>query len=122
MNFVGTVNLFKGRVEGGKAYFGSVEMDFPTSGGTGSTPANVFVRPHDFELSTHANGRPSFGAIVNRINAAGPQVKMILKSDFGEQVDVEISQDRFKELSIEVGSRVFVSPKEIKIFTNDYSI
>ncbi len=122
MNFLGTVNLFQGRVEEGKAYFGSMAMDYSGGSGSSSTPARVFVRPHDFDLELSANGKPSFPAKINRIKAAGPQVKLELISDLGKTVNVEISHERFKELNLAVGGTIHVSPREIKVFVNDYSI
>ena len=60
--------------------------------------------------------------VVKRIHAAGPQVKLELASDFGERVDAEISQERFRDLRIAVGDDIFLSPREIKVFFEDFSI
>jgi len=121
VNFLGQVNLFHGRVEAGKAHFGNMAVEWPAWGNP-EGPVRVFVRPHDFDLDLLASRRPSFRAKVERIHSAGPVVKLQVLADSGERVDVEIDQDRFKSLRIVSGSQVYVSPKEIKVFFEDYSI
>ncbi len=122
MKFLGNVNLFRGRVEEGKAIFGDVAVDYTGPAGEGSHAANVFIRPHDLDIDTHQNGKPSFRAWVTRINAAGPHVKMELKNESGDPVHVEISHERYRGLDVAVGNCVFVSPREVKVFVEDYSI
>ena len=56
------------------------------------------------------------------INAAGPLVKVELLSDAGTMVQVELSQERYRSLNIKVDDVVFVTPKEMKIFSEDYAI
>ena len=122
MNFLGSVNLFHGRVGGGKVQFASMEMESPEHAGAAQASARVFVRPHDLELSTTANGKPHFAAKVARINSAGPVVRLEVTADGGERVFVELDHERFRTLGIGPGSRVFVTPKEVKVFVEDYAI
>ncbi len=121
MNFLGSVNLFHGRVERGKAYFGLMEMAYPVHESS-AYEAKVFVRPHDFAVSVEPFGEPSFKAKIMRIHSAGPHVKMVLWSDFGERVDVEVPQERFLALNLSVGGEIYVSPRKIKVFMEDYAI
>jgi sulfate/thiosulfate transport system ATP-binding protein len=120
MQFLGNVNLFRGRVEDGKAHFGPVSVDY--GGVSSARQARVFVRPHDFDLSRQSNGHASFKARIVRIHSAGPVVKISLRSEFGEPVEVEMGQDRFANLRPASGEEIFVCPKKIKIFKEDYSI
>ena len=121
MNFLGNVNVFQGRVEGARAVFGSLEMRADGYDGS-ARAARGFVRPYDFEISTHSNGHPQLRATIRHINAAGPVVKMDLVSEAGETVNVELAQDRYRSLSIAPGATVFVTPREVKLFVDDYSI
>jgi sulfate/thiosulfate transport system ATP-binding protein len=121
MDFLGKVNLFHGRVEGGKAIFGSLVLDYPATNGTSSGAARLMVRPHDLEIHHHAHV-PSFPATIARILAAGPQVKVELLSLTGEAVNVELAHDRYREMKIAPGDRVYVSPREARVFTEDYVI
>ena len=76
----------------------------------------VFVRPHDLEVDTKPNGHPSFAATVVRVYSAGPNVRLELIADCGDQIYAELPQERFRALAIGQGSHVFVTPKEIKVF------
>jgi len=116
MNFMGSVNLFHGRVHDRKVRFASLEMDASEHEAVESTPARVFVRPHHFELNTQANDRPSFPATVTKINSAGPSVRLELVTDSGEQVFAELDHERFRSLGIARNGRVMVTPREIKVF------
>jgi len=43
-------------------------------------------------------------------------------ADSGDQVKVEVSQDRRAALGLAPGIRVFVTSRQVKIFVEDYSI
>jgi sulfate/thiosulfate transport system ATP-binding protein len=122
MDFLGNVNLFHGRVEGGKAVFGSMVLDYPETKGNSAGPARMLVRPHDLEIHARPNGCPSFPAKILRILAAGPQVKIELVSKSGESVNVEMAHDRFRGMGIALGDHVHVSPRDARVFLEDYCI
>jgi len=122
MRFLGEANVFHGRLEAGKAVFGNVALDYAVGAIANAKDARIFVRPHDLDLDTHANGNPNFPARVRHINAAGSRVRIELADDDGVRVDVELAHERFRALGLENGSRVFVTPKEIRVFTEDYVI
>ena len=123
MNFLGTVNVFQGRLETGRAFFGPLEVD-PSSlfHNQAGRAARAFIRPHELEVNTHKNGQPSFRARVIHINAAGPQAKLLLESENGESVQVEMPRDRFQSMGIKRGDDVYVSPKNMRVFMEDYVI
>ncbi len=60
MNFLGQVNQFHGRVEGGKIHFATLSLDSPHPAVLPSQRVRVFVRPHDLEIETQRNGHPAF--------------------------------------------------------------
>lgn len=122
MNFLGNVNVFHGRLEGGKAICGAMEIDY--EGDTASPPsaARVFVRPHDLDITTHPDGSAYLPARVRHINAAGAQVKIELESESGQAIHAELSQERYRLLDLSARSTVFVVPRRIKVFSDDYSI
>ena len=124
MDFLGNVNLFHGRVEGGKAVFGSLILDYPEGSKSNGRAARLLVRPHDLEIHTQPNGHPTFSARISRILAAGPQVKIELVSHNGEQVNVEMPHDRFRGMHIETGAEVYVSARDARVFMEspDYCI
>ncbi len=116
MNFLGHVNLFHGRVEGGQALIG----DGPDAAAT--QPARVFVRPHDLTISGAPDGPASFAATIQRINAAGPQVKLDLVDGAGQSFLAEISHERRRRLDLQPGRQVYVAAREARVFVEDYSI
>ena len=116
MNFLGHVNLFRGRVEEGKIRFAEMACDAPEHAPRSAEAVMVFVRPHDLEVDTQPNGNPSLAATVVRVYSAGPNVRLELIADCGEQIYAELPQERFRALAVGQGSRVFVTPREIKVF------
>ena len=124
MNFLGNVNQFHGRLEGGKIRFASmsVEVDHPVPVEDASQATTVFVRPHDLDIASTPNGHPSFRATVVRINSAGASVHLELEAASGECLAAELSHERFRMLGIEPGSVVYVTPRTIRIFGDDYSL
>jgi len=118
MNFLGHVNLFSGRVHEGKVCFAEMACDAPEHAPASAEAVMVFVRPHDLHVDTRLNGLPSFSATVLRVYSAGPNVRLELVADSGERVHAELPQERYRSLQIMVGSRVFVTPRQIRVFAS----
>ena len=123
MDFLGNVNVFHGRVEGGRALLHGFEVDYPDYQSSEAKPATVYVRPHELEIDHRPSDRASLAAQVVRINPAGAAVKVELASrDFGVVLNVVLSQERHAELGLRAGDAVFVYPKRARVFVQDYSI
>jgi sulfate transport system ATP-binding protein len=116
LNFLGHVNVFHGRVEGDKALFGPVEVDYPNGSPTGSLEVRGFVRPHDLDLAAQPAHDTLLEGSITRIHAAGPVVKIEVLSTDGELIHVEASQERYRTCGWTIGQRVYVRPREIKMF------
>jgi ABC-type sulfate/molybdate transport systems ATPase subunit len=79
--------------------------------------ALLYVRPHLLDIELTGNGGGNyFPATVVRINPAGPQVKVELRAQWGDLVQVELGHERFKSLGLTTGAAVFLRPKEAKVF------
>ena len=122
MNFIGHVNLFHGRLEKGKAVFGKIVID------AANVPADklgkdarLFIRPFEMEISS-LNAEGSIKAKVERIQAAGVSVKVELKSEDGKVFTAELTHERFRELQLVKDMEVFVSPRNTRIFVEDYQV
>jgi sulfate transport system ATP-binding protein len=120
-HFLGNVNLFHCRVEGGKAFFGDVPLDLPSQNVGGKTTATVYIRPHLLEIERTSKSHLAVKAEVKHINAAGSVVRIELK-DAENIIHAELTHERFRQLNLKQGEQVFVSPKEKKVFVDDYSI
>ena len=118
-NFLGDVNLFHGRVRNGEAYIGGPAKPLPSGGADDARSALVFVRPHLLDLDREPRGEHSFRARVTYINPAGPVVKIELTSEWGDTVQVNLSQERYREVHVEKGEEVYVIPREMKAFLED---
>jgi sulfate/thiosulfate transport system ATP-binding protein len=119
-DFLGNVNLFRGRIEGDRALVGNLSIRLPGHL-DGDSEAVLGMRPHLLEISTVPLGQVSFRARVKRVVMAGPQVKIELESEWGDRLDVEITQERFKSLQLEKDAEVFVHAKEARVFLDNAS-
>ena len=117
--FLGEVNVFHARLEGDSVRFGSIELPVPEAGVMGrsrSGDAHVFVRPHEVTIDTRREGTSSIEATVARIHAAGSSVRLELRTDKGQMLAAEISQERFDGMHLRVGGTVYVRPRHIRVF------
>lgn len=123
MEFLGNVNLFHGRMEGGEPVFtGSSPAAASAPTASEGVSARLFVRPFDLEILVQADGKPAVPATVQRVQLAGSTVKAELQDDSGQLIQAELTHDRYRRDSFKVGQRVFVRPREIRTFNEDYSI
>jgi sulfate transport system ATP-binding protein len=123
MDFLGNVNVFHGRVEGGRALLGSFEMAYPDYPHDESRAVKAYVRPHELEIDRIPRGRSSLKAEVLRVNAASSAVKVeLLAKEFGVPLSVELTQERHTKLQLKAGDIVFVFPKRVRVFVEDYQI
>jgi sulfate transport system ATP-binding protein len=60
---------------------------------------------------------------VVHVNPAGSVVKVrLLAEDFGLMINVDLTPERYKDLRLQTGEGVFVTPKAATIFEPDYTI
>ncbi len=121
-NFLGNVNLFHGRVHGGKIKVGEHELDAAETGHAEQTNVIAYVRPHDIEISRQRDENFAIFATIRHINAAGPVVRINLqRHDNGEQFEAELTRDRYKRLSLKNHESVYVRVCNPRVF-EDYVI
>ena len=116
LNFMGMVNIFQGEAQRGVARFGAMTFDFPEYVGAETRPARIFIRPHDIDIEKNAMTEQALPAKIERINSAGPQVKLDLMTATEEPVRAFISHERFRDAGFENGQQVFVIPRDVRIF------
>lgn len=119
-NFLGSVNLFHCRLDEGQIYLGNTPFSIGERGASASQ-AKVYIRPHMLEIQKKTKEQ-SFKAKVKSVHAASAIVRVELVSEWGDLVQVEMPHERHKELQLQKGEDVFVTPKEVKVFHDDYSI
>jgi sulfate transport system ATP-binding protein len=103
--FLGDVNLFHGRTAAG------APEDHPVA----------YVRPFELEIDPypeHHTGTTIL-ATVRFIAAAGPSVRVELeREDTGNSLEAEISRERYKELALNIGDKVGVTPRNLRVFAD----
>jgi sulfate transport system ATP-binding protein len=123
MDFLGSVNVFHGRVQDGFATVGDIQVPFPDYTHSEPQSATVFIRPHELDIDREPHGENSLSARVLRINRSGSLAKIALQSVDGKTVDVELDHERVRYLNLGVDENVWVYPRQVRIFLhgNDVS-
>lgn len=123
IDFLGNVNVFHCRVQGGKALLGNLEIACPDYPDHEARDARVYVRPHELEIDRVAGDEPGFQARILHVNPAGPVTKVRLATFDGDQaLNADISPERFEELALKTGDMVYVSPRRARVFAPEYVI
>lgn len=122
MEFLGNVNVFHGRVEGGRAYLGEFEFDVPGERFVEPRAAKAYFRPHELEITRLAPDSACFRARVVHVNPAGSRVRVEVERPGGEVVLVEVDREHFEKLGLHRGSEIFVRPKRGQVFVEGMSI
>lgn len=121
-HFLGSVNLFHCRVEEGIAYIGNTPVPLPPHIKPGTKSAQIYIRPHLFDVERVPTGKDFFRGTIKYLNPAGPIVKIEILSEWGDTVQVEIPIGKYYELNLKKNDEVYIRAREMKIFEQDYSI
>jgi sulfate transport system ATP-binding protein len=122
MDFLGHVNVFQGRVQNGRAFLGEAEVPCPDYPHEEERSAAVYVRPHELDIEHAAESQASLAATVLHVRSIGAFIRVQLRVGEENDLSVELSPERFTELNLKSGDRVFVAPRRARVFVPDYSI
>ena len=103
--FLGNVNVFHSRVQGGYA-----EVERNECG----EKATAFVRPHDIDIA-HQRLDDGLQAAVQHVHPIGPVVRVELLHE-SEIVEVELSRERHEALQLAAGQTVWFRPRQMRVF------
>jgi len=117
--FLGNVNLFHSRTEEGNIVLGQsgpqlMEDSF-------NSEDEVYIRPHMLDL-VREETQDSFSGRILHINPAGPLVKIEVRSPTDSTILVELSQERYREIRPRKGENIYVRPKAMEQYAEDYVI
>ncbi|PEA54199.1 sulfate ABC transporter ATP-binding protein [Bacillus pseudomycoides] len=116
-DFLGSVNLFHGRVQKGKLNLGSIELEAPEHVHISDADAVAYVRPHHLSITRTKQSVDAIPAKVTYTHAVGPVVYIELKRDgVDEYLEAEVSKEQFEKLKIRTGEVVYAHLKEVKVF------
>jgi sulfate/thiosulfate transport system ATP-binding protein len=125
MDFLGNVNVFRGKVDDGKPVItGSIAPPPPEQAAEHAALSDVYVRPHELAIEHRRNGEAAIEARVVHVNPTGSRTKVELKAvEFDQTILAELTVERFAELGLKNGDTVFVSARKVHVFTpTNYSI
>jgi sulfate transport system ATP-binding protein len=117
MNFLGNVNIFHGRVESGKALLGPLALDYPEHQDAAPQPAAGYARPYELELTATDDGNGLWARLVQVISTSG-LVKLELVDDESRVIQVELPRDKWDELKANLGERLYVKPRRLRVFVD----
>jgi sulfate transport system ATP-binding protein len=126
-SFIGAVNKFRGRVEGGNVRIG--EDYIPLSGARVSEGQDViaYARPHEIEIVTSGDDkRPGISATVSRLLKVGAITRVELLASHGvngttkpEFFEVELTASELEDLHLDTGQRVRLVSSRLQLFPAD---
>ncbi len=124
MDFLGNVNVFRGRLQDGKMRVGNIEMACPEYSNGESRDAMAYIRPHELDIDRSPAQASSLRAKVLNVNPSGSVAKLRLESEESEiELHVEINLERYAELGLQPGDLVHVVPRRLRVFfPEDYAI
>ena len=125
MNFLGSVNQFRGRFEQGKICIGRYRLESPELSCElcSDDHASVFVRPHELEITeSPIEGQLSLHAFVRGVHSAGARVRVELHTETKDTIYAEVTHEKKEALDLDVGASVFVTPRNLRIFSDTPSV
>jgi sulfate transport system ATP-binding protein len=120
MNFLGSTNQFRGRLDHGKVRIGRYVLDTPETTLLDCTEnAIVFVRPHELEITkSRVEDRLCLHAFVRSVHSAGARVRVELHTETDEMLFAEVTHEKKDALNLVEGASVFVTPMNLRIFSD----
>jgi sulfate transport system ATP-binding protein len=117
LDFLGSVNLFRGRLHRGRLSIGGLQLDVPEHAEARAADAVGYVRSHELEVARDGGAQGGLAAAVLHVRRLGPIVRVELERlDTGESFEASLSAERFRELNLQEGETVFARPRRVRVF------
>jgi sulfate/thiosulfate transport system ATP-binding protein len=119
-SFLGSVNLFHGRVRGKTLQVGGHTLELDQHTLDHDAPAIGYVRPHEIDVARPGSDGGGLPARVRRVLSLGPsaRVELVLEDD-GQLIEAELGRERVRELNLQEGEIVLVRPVSVRVFPTD---
>jgi len=121
-SFLGSVNLFHGRVEEGGLRVGGDAVPHDRHDLTHGAEVYAFARPHELEIVIDPSVTDGVSARVNRVLNFGLSARVELDGVNGateQHFEVEISREKVSELALTSGQLVRLLPSRLRVFERD---
>jgi sulfate/thiosulfate transport system ATP-binding protein len=118
--FLGSVNLFRGRVHEGVLDADGIAFDAPDHADACDAQGIGFVRPHDIEIDRHTADAEGIVARLRRVHAIGPLVQLeLVRADNLQVIEAVISSERYAQLHLQEGEALVLRPKRLRVFVDE---
>ncbi|MCM0083822.1 sulfate ABC transporter ATP-binding protein [Geomonas sp. Red32] len=121
-DFLGSVNLFRGRVHAGTAQMGGLRVHSPEHATADDAPAIGYVRAHDITIERVPGEGGAVSAEVSHLLSVGPLVRVELRIAGGDTWEANLPREEADRLQLAVGEKVFARPRKMRVFVEDYQI
>ena len=117
--FLGSVNLFHGRVDGGAVHVGDDRLAAGKVDLASGSEVFAFARPHELTIVVDFQEAGGVAARISRILAFGVTARIELdglNGSTGQLFEVEITRDEVQRLGLEEGQAVRLVPSRLRVF------
>ncbi|MBN8281988.1 sulfate ABC transporter ATP-binding protein [Zoogloea sp.] len=117
--FLGSVNLFHGRVDGGVVHVGDDRLATGKVDLAHGSEVFAFARPHELTIVVDSREAGGVAARISRILAFGVTARIELdglNGSTGQLFEVEITRDEVQRLGLEEGQTVRLVPSRLRVF------
>lgn len=120
--FLGSVNLFHGRVHGDALHVGEHQLELDSHTLEAGAQAIAYARPHDLDIERPPGNGAGLPATIKRILAIGPNARVELQTQAdARMIEVEISRAQLKSLELKEGEEVRVRAKNVRVFPGQHT-
>lgn len=123
--FLGSVNLFHGRVESGNLHVGDDLVPHAHDDAQHGSEVYAFARPHELEIITDPSITTGIAAQVDRILQFGNSTRVELdgvNGATGQHFEVLLSVEQAQSLKLQSGQRVRLLPSRLKVFQREDAV
>jgi sulfate transport system ATP-binding protein len=117
-NFLGDANRLKGFWSRGRVEVAGAVIETPDHVWKEGEKLLGFTRPHLMMIHRKNVAPVCIPAVIKRIHAVGPLVQVDLVAKSGEPLVCKISHARYETLQLKEGEDVFITPGEVKFFSD----
>jgi sulfate transport system ATP-binding protein len=119
-HFLGNVNIFHGRIDGGQTRLGELALRPPADAVLDEgSKAVAYVRPHDITISREQGGGTAKATVV-QVHATGPLVRIELERASDQQrFEAQITRAQYLALAISAGDAVHFGFSQFQVYASD---
>ena len=122
-SFLGSVNLFHGRVDGDNLAFGEHSLPHPAGDIAHGAEVLAFARPHELKIVPDDGDTTGIAARIERVLSFGASARVELTglvTQLGEpelrHYEVEVARQELGELALSEGQIVRLVPQQLRVF------